>query len=224
VNALPSYFPPSPAPLPRNLEVEQGLLGALLDNSDVWTVVSASLQPEHFSEPLHARIYAAIVEMASHQGLVSPFVLKTKLESDPAFKDVGGFAYISGLIANALPRVTLESHSSLIRELADRRAVIASCETAMAEASDTGSGEFRRTISRHLDSLTSVLDGARERKTCFTLAEASANAIARLNRLRSGEPDFNAIPTGLKSLDTATGGLRRENMRSSVPVHSASEV
>src|SRR4026209_1585362 len=47
VNALPSYFPPSPAPLPLNLEVEQGLLGALLDNSDVWTVFSASLQPEH---------------------------------------------------------------------------------------------------------------------------------------------------------------------------------
>jgi replicative DNA helicase len=172
VNALPSYFPPSPAPLPRNLEVEQGLLGALLDNSDVWTVVSASLQPEHFSEPLHARIYAAIVEMASHQGLVSPFVLKTKLESDPAFKDVGGFAYISGLIANALPRVTLESHSSLIRELADRRAVIASCETAMAEASDTGSGEFRRTISRHLDSLTSVLDGARGERQCHCTPES----------------------------------------------------
>ncbi len=180
----------------------------MLDGSDAWTLVTGSLRPDHFSEPLHARIYAAIVDMAA-KGIVSPIVLKSKLDGDEALSQVGGFGYIAGLIRNAAPSIAIGSHSHLIRELADRRRVIASCTDAIERAGDTSDSDFRVNLSQHLEEVTGIFDGAHERKTCFTLAEASANAIARLKRLRAGEPDPNAIPTYLKALDAATGGLRR---------------
>ena len=153
-------------------------------------------------------IYAAIVDMAA-KGIVSPIVLKSKLDGDEALSQVGGFGYIAGLIRNAAPSIAIGSHSHLIRELADRRRVIASCTDAIERAGDTSDSDFRVNLSQHLEEVTGIFDGAHERKTCFTLAEASANAIARLKRLRAGEPDLNAIPTDLKALDAATGGLRR---------------
>ena len=58
--------PSSPAPNddafrtpPHNLEAEQALLGAILVNNEACDKVSAFLTPEHFFEPLHARIYEA---------------------------------------------------------------------------------------------------------------------------------------------------------------------
>ena len=52
-------------PSPHNLELEQAVLGGLMGSADVWVPIAGILQPEHFREPLHGRIYAAIIKMAS---------------------------------------------------------------------------------------------------------------------------------------------------------------
>ena len=42
---------------PHNVEAEQALLGAILVNNDAYFRVSDFLEPTHFSEELHRRIY-----------------------------------------------------------------------------------------------------------------------------------------------------------------------
>ena len=39
--------------LPRNIEAEQALLGALLANNKAYEKVSEFLRAEHFSDPIH---------------------------------------------------------------------------------------------------------------------------------------------------------------------------
>ena len=46
---------------PSNLQAEQALLGALLANNRAYERVSEFLAPEHFADPIHGRIYQAIV-------------------------------------------------------------------------------------------------------------------------------------------------------------------
>ena len=45
---------------PHNIEVEQALLGAILVNNEAFYRVSDFLEPEHFFEPLHQKIYKDI--------------------------------------------------------------------------------------------------------------------------------------------------------------------
>jgi len=45
---------------PSNQQAEQALLGALLANNKAYERVSEFLTPEHFVDPIHGRIYAAI--------------------------------------------------------------------------------------------------------------------------------------------------------------------
>lgn len=44
---------------PHNIEAEQALLGAILVNNEACDRVSSFLDPAHFFEAVHARIYEA---------------------------------------------------------------------------------------------------------------------------------------------------------------------
>ena len=44
----------SDAALPHNIEAEQQLLGAILNNNDIYDRIAAIVSPAHFHEPVHA--------------------------------------------------------------------------------------------------------------------------------------------------------------------------
>ena len=46
--------------LPNNIEAEQAIIGAILINNDIISLVSDTLKAEYFYEPLHSRIFDAI--------------------------------------------------------------------------------------------------------------------------------------------------------------------
>jgi len=49
--------------LPRNLEAEQGLLGALMLDNRALEQVSDVLRPYHVHTPVHQRLYGAILKL-----------------------------------------------------------------------------------------------------------------------------------------------------------------
>jgi replicative DNA helicase len=49
--------------LPRNLEAEQGLLGALMLDNRALEQVSYVLRPYHFHTPVHQRLYEVILKL-----------------------------------------------------------------------------------------------------------------------------------------------------------------
>ena len=50
---------------PHNLDAEQALLGAMLVNNEAHDRVSSFLEPDHFYDPLHRKIYEARRSSAS---------------------------------------------------------------------------------------------------------------------------------------------------------------
>ena len=43
--------------LPHNVEAEQQLLGAILTNNDTYDRIAQIINPEHFFDPVHRRIF-----------------------------------------------------------------------------------------------------------------------------------------------------------------------
>ena len=62
---------------PHNIEAEQALLGAILVNNAVQDRVSAFLQPEHFYDPLNARIFETIGRLIYMGKQATPITLRT---------------------------------------------------------------------------------------------------------------------------------------------------
>src|ERR1700685_4757535 len=74
---------------PHNIEAEQALLGAILVNNEAFYRVSDFLEPKHFFEPVHRRIYELAGGLVRANKLATPVTLKTFL---PADFDVAGLS------------------------------------------------------------------------------------------------------------------------------------
>ena len=111
---------------PNNLEAEQAVLGSLLTDTALiyWPQVAGVLAPDHFSEPIHSRIFDAIATLCSAGKPATPLTLKTAFEKDETLKEIGGFAYLARLMSSAVPLLSLRPHVELLRDLAARRTVI----------------------------------------------------------------------------------------------------
>ena len=76
--------------LPQNVEAEAALLGALMIDNRLVEDVQLRLKPHHFFEPLHGRIYEAVLRMTDKNMVANPVTLKPIFEADEAIKQVGG--------------------------------------------------------------------------------------------------------------------------------------
>src|SRR5665213_3695492 len=85
---------------PHNIEAEQALLGAILVNNEALYRVSDFLEPEHFFEPIHQRIFQLSRDLIRAGKLATPITLKTFLD---AALDIGGMTvnqYLARLAAD----------------------------------------------------------------------------------------------------------------------------
>ena len=62
---------------PHNIEAEQALLGAILINNEAFDRVSAFLEPHHFFDPLHGRIFDTAAKLIQSGKNATPVTLKT---------------------------------------------------------------------------------------------------------------------------------------------------
>src|SRR4029453_4050303 len=121
---------------PHNLEAEQALLGAILVNNEACDRVSSFLEPGHFFEAIHARIFEAASTLIRAGKLASPVTLKTYFERDEALKEIGGRVYLARLAAAATTIINAEEYGRTIYELAQRRKLI-----------DIGSGNVKTPLT-----------------------------------------------------------------------------
>src|SRR3546814_17684835 len=64
--------------LPRNVEAEAALLGALMIDNRIAEDVQLKLKPEHFFEPLHGRIYEAVMTLVERDMVANPVTLSSE--------------------------------------------------------------------------------------------------------------------------------------------------
>src|SRR3569832_2396971 len=86
-----------PQALPQNVEAEAFLLGALMIDNRLVEDVQLKLRPDHFFEPLHGRIYEAILRMTDAGRVANPDTLRPLFDVDEAMKEVGGASYLAQL-------------------------------------------------------------------------------------------------------------------------------
>jgi replicative DNA helicase len=64
-------------PLPHNIEAEQCLLGAILNNNEASAAVESLVDEEDFFEPIHQEIFRISRDLIREGKLVNPITLKT---------------------------------------------------------------------------------------------------------------------------------------------------
>jgi len=198
---------------PHNIEAEQALLGAILVNNEAFYRVSDFLNPEHFFEPIHQRIYQLARDLIRANKLATPVTLKTFL--DPSI-DIGGLTvtqYLARLAAEATTIINSEDYGRTIYDLFIRRSLIQVGEDMVNVAYDAPVDFSPRDqiedAERKLYEIaeTGKYDGGFQRfaNALTTAIDMAAHAFQRDGKL-------SGIATGLDDLDRMMGGLQASDL------------
>ena len=204
---------PATQVLPQNVEAEAALLGALMVDNRLVEDVQLKLKAHHFFEPLHGRIYDAILKLTDSNRVANPVTLRPLFESDENIKEVGGVAYLAQLTGSGAAVIGARDFAGQIYDLALLRALIGVGRDLVEGALDTSEDVAPLAqIERAETELYKVAEegGAEGRAKSFS--EATKDALEMAERALNSGGHLSGFTTGLESLNAKIGGLHKSDL------------
>lgn len=134
--SMAELFRRSYGSLPQSVEVEAALLGAILANNEVFSRVSDFLEPAHFYDPLHARIFEATGHLVHTNKIATPTAIETFLSDGSTGNAL--LQYLERLATEATSVINAENYGRIIYDLAILRSRIEETERDSEELAKKG--------------------------------------------------------------------------------------
>ena len=199
--------------LPSNVEAEAAFLGAaLIDNRVIEEMVSP-LHPDHFFEPVHARIFERILQLLDRKAVVTPVTLRPYFEADEALKELGGVAYLARLTADGQGLLAPRELAQQIYDLALLRELVSVGRNLVNSALDTSeSVEPMEQIAGAEAALYKVAEGASVGSEAQSFRTSSLAAIQQIERALNSGGHISGRTTGLDDLNAKVAGLHDSDL------------
>lgn len=198
---------------PSNIEAEQALLGALLYDNAAFERLGDNLQPHHFYEPFHQRLFQAISVNIRKGQLAEPILLAEQFSRDPAFEELGGVRYLADLVDRAPPAANAPDYASAVYDLALRRDLIR-IGGDIATTAQHGDDEMdaREQIEAAEQQLYQLAETGGVSSGFVNFADALRGAVAMAAEAHSRDGGLAGLSTGLIDLDQKIGGMHPSDL------------
>ena len=204
---------PAAAALPQNVEAEAALLGALMIDNRLVEDVQMKLRPDHFFEPLHGRIYDAILRLADRNMVANPVTLRPSFEADEAMKELGGPAYLATLTGSGAAIIGAKDFAAQVYDLALLRALIGVGRDLVEGALDTSEDVAPlQQIEKAETELYKVAEAGGAEGKAKSFAEATRDALQMAEKALNSGGHLSGFTTGLEALNSKMGGLHKSDL------------
>lgn len=198
---------------PHNMEAEQALLGAILVNNEAAMRVSGFIEPEHFFEPVHGRIYEAAMALVERGQNATPVTLKTYFERDEALTDVGGSSYLARLAGSAVSVINAEDYGRAIYDCFLRRSLITIGEDVVNIAYESKVDEPAvEQIESAEHSLFQLAESGKHEGGFKAFNQTMLETISSIETAYKSDTRLTGVGTGLDDLDRLLGGLHKSDL------------
>ena len=200
-------------PVPHSIEAEQQLLGAILTNNDIFDRISSIVQPHHFYEPVHARIFETAAARIAKNNLASPVTLKAFLEEDEGLKELGGPAYLVRLAGAAISSFAARDYAQMIYDMAIRRELISVGKDIADKAHRMDvTSEPKEQIVEAEQKLYQLAEQGQADSGFQSFLRAVTDAVNVANAAYQRGGGMAGISTGLIDMDKMLGGLHKSDL------------
>jgi replicative DNA helicase len=205
--------PADSAELPHSIEAEQQLLGAILTNNDIYDRVANLIGPQHFYDPVHARIYEIAASRIARGNLASPVTLKTFLEDDEGLRELGGPAYLVRLAGAAVSAFAARDYAQMIYDMAVRRELIELGQEISGRAAQADVElEPRDQIVQAEQRLYELSEQGQTERGFQSFLSAVTDAVNVAAAAVKREGGLAGVSTGLVDMDRKLGGLHKSDL------------
>lgn len=192
---------------PHALDLEEGVLGALMLEKEALVSIIDLLKPESFYKESHQEIYRAIVQLFNLSEPIDMLTVVNQLRKDGKLAAVGGSYYVSYLTTRISSSANIEFHARAILEYAMRRKLIEIATVVHKHAYDPTVDVFN-TLDRTEQALFEVSEG-NIRKGYLEMRSLLIEAFDSLSNRRTRTNGLTGIPTGFTALDRITSGWQK---------------
>ncbi|NJM35105.1 MAG: replicative DNA helicase [Rhodomicrobium sp.] len=214
---FPAALPDEPSipfrQAPHNIEAEQALLGAVLINNEAFDRVSSFLEPHHFFEPLHGRIFETAAKLIQGGKHATPITLKNFFDNEEPIGEITVPQYLGRLAAHATSIINAEDYGRTIYDLSVRRDLIIIGEDMVNVAYDSPVDlPPEKQIEDTEQRLYSLAERGKYGSGFMSFSKALTDAIDMASKAYERQGGLSGISTGMRDLDRALGGLQKSDL------------
>jgi len=195
---------------PRDTDIEQAVLGALMLEKDAYVTVCDILKPESFYEPAHVKIYEAIQTLGARQQPIDMLTVTEQLRLNQTLKEAGGPAYISELTMRVSSAAHVEYHARIVAQKYLARELISFASSIESKAFDE---------SNDVDDLLQEAEGKlfeisqrNVKKDVTQIDPVIDQAISQIQNAANRESGLSGLETGYHELDKLTSGWQNSDL------------
>lgn len=194
--------------LPRAIESEQAVLGAMISYPKVTNEVIEELKPEDFYYINHKKIFEEMKELYNIGVVLDIPTLAQSLNNKGVLKDVGGVTYLDNLYAGATLGDNINYHCEIIKDRAMKRSIIEISRELVRKAYDTRI-KAKDIINNGAEELYKL---SQEKGKIYTISECMSSTLEEIEKRYNKKGALIGETTGIENLDKATGGLQKGNL------------
>ncbi len=195
--------------LPRDKDLEEAVLGALMLEKDAYTVVCDILKPECFYEPSNRKIYEAIQTLGASQQPIDMLTVTEQLRLHGTLDEVGGPLFVSELTSRVASGAHVEYHARIVAQKYLARELITFASEVEKKAFDESNdvddllqeaeGHLfeisQRNVKKDVTQIDPVIGAAIDQ------IQAAANRPSGLSGLASGYHELDKLTSGWQASD-----------------------
>lgn len=194
--------------LPHDPAAESAVLGALLaDPKGASALVLDSLTQDDFYSAAHQVICREALAMLDTLAALDLVTFSSRMADKKLLEEIGGDAYLAGLVMKHVSIVSLPQHVKIVREKSVLRRLINLCTEMAARAFEENATDLLPAFQQAVLDLDRVTTGGDlDSATAVRAAMKDFEAWSAGNRAGGG------LATGFRDLDTLTNGMQPGQM------------
>lgn len=195
---------------PRDKELEEAVLGALMLEKDAYTAVCDILKPDSFYEPANKKIYAAIQSLGASQRPIDMLTVTEQLRLDGTLDEVGGPVFVSELTSRVASSANAEYHARIVAQKYLARELINFAAEVERKAFDE---------SNDVDDVLQEAEGRlfeisqrNVKKDVTQVDPVIGQAIEQIQAAANRASGLSGLETGFHKLDELTSGWQNSDL------------
>lgn len=196
---------------PQNIEAEQAILGAILQDNEAIYRVMEVVKPEDFYRPGHRLIYTSIIELLDRNEPIDLVTLTNHLESCGHLETVGGRAALASLVEGGPTAASVAPYAGIVREKSILRQLIQVATEIVNQSYGDGAGR----VDNFLDEAEKMIFDIAQNKVrqpFYKISDIIHDAYAVIEQQYERKEAVTGVPTGFIDFDRITAGLQKSDL------------
>ncbi|MGQ4809696.1 Replicative DNA helicase [Candidatus Entotheonellaceae bacterium PAL068K] len=191
---------------PQSLDLEQGVLGAILLENEALVRVLEVLNDHDFYQEAHRWIFQAMIELFEENVPIDLLTVNERLRKKEQLEAVGGASYLTELVDRVPTAANVWHHARIVRDKAVLRGLIQTA-TGIVTAGYNDSEDVDTLLDRAEQAIFEI--SQRKSTTGFVnLNTVLKGSFRHIEQLYKRKEFITGVPTGFLHFDRLTAGLQ----------------